>query len=43
MAARAVVLCRMGETTAGQSVLRRLESETPSSPLLGWAEDACDP
>ncbi|HKP60339.1 MAG TPA: hypothetical protein VJV78_26620, partial [Polyangiales bacterium] len=41
LAARAVVLCRMGEANAGLMALRRLESETPSSPLLGWARDAC--
>ena len=25
----------------GEAALRRLESETPSSPLLSWARDAC--
>jgi hypothetical protein len=31
----------MGETNAGRAELRRLEAETPSSPLLRWARTAC--
>jgi hypothetical protein len=41
LAARTVVLCRMGEINAGRSELQRLQAEAPSSPLLRWAREAC--
>jgi hypothetical protein len=41
LAARSVVLCRMGEINAGRSELQKLQAEAPSSPLIRWAREAC--
>ena len=41
LAVRAVALCRMGETNAGRAELRKLETETPGSPLIRWARSNC--
>lgn len=42
MAARAVVLCRLGEREAGRAEAARLRSLTPRSPLWPWVRAACE-
>ncbi|HTU62620.1 MAG TPA: hypothetical protein VMF89_29365 [Polyangiales bacterium] len=41
LAARAVVLCRMHQSAAGNAEAQRLAASTPRSPLLPWVRSAC--
>ena len=41
LAARAVVLCRMGDAPSGRAEARRLEASAPSSPLIAWVRSRC--
>jgi hypothetical protein len=41
VAARAVVLCRMHQSAAGNAEAQRLAASTPRSPLLPWVRSAC--
>jgi len=41
LAARAVVLCRMHHSAAGNAEAQHLAASTPRSPLLPWVRSAC--